>query len=449
MRHFRFIFISIVFLWISITQANAIQFKKINASDTHPEIWYTSNQTVPTVSFQISFPMGYAFDPQDKLGLATLVAATMDEGAGVLNSDAFRKELVDNQISLHYEASQERFFLSLNFLKFDKDKSLELATLSLNNPRFDVESLELMRQQLIANIENIRKNPDDIASNLLRQTYYKNHVFSKPSQGTLNSLKHITRDDLVKFHQKLSLENAFVSVVGDISESEILDFTQNLVSKLPKKSDFDTVISDYTVQPESHKINVYSDVPQSSIIMTTPSIKRTDATFFPTYIATHILGGGGFGSELINNLREKKGLTYSAGAYLDSSLYDGRMLIQFSTDNKKLDDALSETEKTLKNLADTGITQTQLDKAKTNLKGQYIIAFETNHDIASLAQELYNQGLPYNYIQKRDALFDAVTVNDVNKVMKELLIQPLTMIVVGGNKDIKNFKTVSIDTIQF
>lgn len=449
MRYFCSTFISIIFFLTSLTVANAIQFKKINATDTHPEIWYTENQAVPTVSFQISFPMGYAFDPSDKLGLATLVAATMDEGAGKLNSDAFRKQLVDNQISLHYEASQERFFLSLNFLKFDKTKALELATLSLGNPRFDVDSLELMRQQLIANINTIRKNPDEIASNLLRQTYYKNHVFSKPSHGRLGSLKNITHDDLVKFHQQLSLQNAFVSVVGDISEAEILDFTQELVKKLPKKSDFDASIADYTIKPESHKINVYSDVPQSSVLMATPSIKRTDTAFFPTYIATHILGGGGFGSQLITNLREHKGLTYSAAAYLDSSLYDGRMMIQFATDNKKLDDALNETEKTLKNLANKGVTQTQLDKAKTNLKGQYLIAFETNHDIASLAQELYNQGLPYNYIQKRDALFDAVTVNDVNRVMKELFVQPLTIVVVGGNRGIKNFKTVSIDTVQF
>jgi zinc protease len=432
-----------------ITQANALNFEKINANHQHPEIWYTTTHTVPTISLQISFPIGYAFDPDDKLGLATMVAATMDEGSGALDSDAFRKELVDNQISLHYEASQKRFTLSLNFLKFDAEKALELAQLSLNKPRFDSDSLELMRQQLIATLENNRKNPDNLANNLLRHTYYKGHVFEKSNQGTLKTLKNITRDDLINFHKKLSLQEAFVSVVGDISQEDIVNFTKTLFSDLPKKSDVDTTIADFNLKAESHKINVYSDIPQSTVIMATPSVKRTDTTFFATYLATHILGGGGFGSQLINELREKNGLTYSASAYLDSSLYDGRLLIQFATDNKKLDTALSETEKTLARLSHDGVTQKQLNKAKVNLKGQYILAFETNEDIAGLAQSLYSYGLPHDYPQKRDALFDAVTLSDVNTVMKKLFIQPLTIITVGGNRHIKDFKSVSVDDILF
>ncbi len=449
MKHIRFLFIVTSVLWIGITQAKAINFHKIDATNSHPEIWYNTTKTVPTISLQISFPIGYASDPDDKLGLATMVAATMDEGAGSLDSDAFRKELVDNQITLFYSASQKRFTLSINFLKFDTDKALELAKLSLNKPRFDKDAIALMQQQLISNLENHKKDPNNIAHTVLRQEYYKNHVFSKPSQGTLTTLKNITQKDLINFHQNLSLQGAFVSIVGDISKDDMINFTENLFHDLPKKSRSLTKIHDFNAEQISNKINVYSDIPQTTVIMATPSVKRTDKTFFATYLATHILGGGGFGSQLINTLREENGLTYSASAYLDSSLSDGRMLIQFATDNKKLDTALEKTDSVLKRLTKTGITEKQLNKAKVNLKGQYILAFETNNDIASLAQSLYSYGLPYDYTQKRDALFDAVTVDEVNMVMKKLFNQPLTIIAVGGKSQINEFKSISINDIKF
>jgi zinc protease len=432
-----------------ITPLYAIHFKRIEPNAQHPEIWYVPTDTVPIIAMQISFPIGYAFDPQDKLGLATLLAATLDEGAGELDSDSFREALVNQQIHLSYSASSDRLTLNLNFFKFDIQKALALAKLSLNKPRFDIENIELMRSQLLSAIDNGRKQPDALASRLLQQEYYKNHVFAKPSLGTLQTLKNITRDDLIKLHKKVSIDKAFVSVVGDISETEIIDFVSNLLKEKPKKSDLNTAISDYNIKPENHKFNVYSDVPQTTILMATPAIKRTHPEYFAYSLATHILGGGGFGSYLVDNLRENKGLTYSASAYLDSSLVDGRMIIQFATDNKKIDVALSEAQKTLHDLAKNGVTQKQLDKARVNLKGQYVLMFETNNDISGLAQNLYSYGLPHDYPLKRDSLYDAVTLEQVNRTMKKLFTQPLTIITVGGNKQVKKFNTLKADEIVF
>jgi zinc protease len=125
------------------------------------------------------------------------------------------------------------------------------------------------------------------------------------------------------------------------------------------------------------------------------------------------------------------------------------MVIQFATDNKTVGDALAETDRTLRDLAKNGITMQQLAKAKTNLKGQYVLTFETNNDICGLAQSLYTYGLPFDYTKKRDVLFNAVTLSDVNQVIQKLFTQPLTIITVGGNKEIQNFKSISINDIQF
>ncbi|MFT6071679.1 MAG: zinc protease [Dasania sp.] len=441
--------LSCLLLFLSATQSWSINFTKINATQNHPEIWYMPTKTVPTISLQISFPIGYVFDPQDQLGLATLAAATLDEGAGTLNSDAFREALVNHQISLYYRASQEYLTLHLNFLKFDQQKALELAKLSLSQPRFDPNIIDLMRRQLTNSIQSSQKNPTIIASTLLRQHYYKDHLFAKPAYGTIKTLNTITKKDLVDFHKKLSIKNAFISITGDISQKEATLLSTALLENLPKQTTHNHKIPDYEKGLIAEKFAVHLDVPQSTIIMVTPTIKRNDPDFISYYLATHILGGGGFGSRLINDLREEKGLTYSISAALDSSLYDGRMMIQFATDNQNVPLALKEVNNTLADLAQNGVTQIMLDKAKTYLKGQYALGFETNNDITSLAQGLYHNQLPFDYAQQRNALFDKVTLKDVNQKMTKILLQPLTMIVVGGNKNIKNFNMLPMDAIKF
>lgn len=444
------IIIFITFLLISLCHsAYSLEFTKIDATDKHPEIWYMQTKEVPKISVKVSFPSGYAFDPHEKLGLATLAAATMDEGAGKLTSDDFQQALSDYQISLYYRASPQRLTLNLGFLKFDTQKAIDLAQLSLKDPRFDSEIVELMRQKIADSIVKAQQSPSYIASQFLRQHYYQEHPFSNPSKGFLSTINRITPQDLVEYHQNLSLKDAFISIVGDLSKQEAINMASTLVKDMPSNNSEKPTIPEFTPDPVSKRLHIYYDVPQTTLIMTTPAVKRHSTEFFATYIATHILGGGNFGAYLVDNLREKKGLTYSISAYLDSSSYDGRMLIQFATDNKTVMPAISEVEKTLQHLVNKGITQKELDQAKLYLKGQYALSFETNNDIASLAQGLFNNNLDYDYPQKRNELFDAVTLEDVNTAMQKIFKQPLTIVAISGNKQIDDFKKISIKDIPF
>jgi zinc protease len=431
----------------------AIDFKKINATDTRPEIWYMPTKTVPVISIKLSFPKGYAYDEKDKLGVASLVASLMDEGASDLKSDIFQEKLANNQITLNYNASQEYLTLNLNFLKFDYLTALNLASLSLFKPRFDKSMIELMRQKIINNIIHSQKNPTTLANTLFKKVYYKNHEFSNPAFGTINSLKKITQTDLKHYHKNLLKNKMFISVTGDITHKEVIEYV-DILFKYAQNSNQNlknsTLLTLNNVPKiKEQNISLYLDVPQSTIIMATPTIKRNDAQFIAYYIATHILGGGGFGSELVNNLREKNGLTYSIHALLDSTIHDGRLLIEFATANKNVTQAIEHVQNVLKNLAKKGITQEKLNQAKTYLKGQYALAFETNNDIANLAQGLYQSGLPYNYPKKRATLFNNVSLQEINQIMQKLFAQPLTKVVVGGNKYIKNFDLISMNQIEF
>lgn len=448
MKKIIFGFICVTFLHIS-SSVWAINFQKIDKNTTHPEIWYNQTHTVPTISVQLSFPLGYAYDPHEKLGLAAMLAATLDEGAGDLDSTTFREALVNQQISLHYHASRKFLTLTLNFLKFDADTALSLANLSLTRPRFDKDSVHIIRNQIISSIKQSQKKPASLASNYLRQIYYKNHPFVHPASGTLKTLENIKKTDLIKHHQHISQDQAFIAITGDLTKQEAIKFSKKLLKNVPKNSLAFNSVSNFNASDRTLQHNIFLDIPQSTVIFTTPSVKRSDTQFFAYYIATHILGGGGFGSALTNNLREKNGLTYGVSAYLDSNLHDGQMLIQFTTENNKLDKALSETQKTLKMLAQKGIYQEKLIKAKTYLKGQYALAFETNNDIIALAQALRQQNLPFDYPQKRMALFDAVTLKDVNMAMKKLFSQKFTKIIVGGQMNIDNFKLKSHKIVTF
>ena len=427
----------------------AIEFQKIHTKNG-TQIWHQYTPNLPMVSMKISFPIGTTSDPLGKKGLATLVASTMDEGAGDLDSSAFQDLLNQYNMELHYSASHLYFTLNLSFLNYDKDIAIKLAGLSLSEPRFDKDAVDLMKSQIIAMLENKKASPTAIAGHIARNIYFGDHPYHYASDGVIKDIQNIKNSDLKKFKDALGQKDAFVAIAGDISKKDAESITESILKNIPVRNTKNSVIlSKYSPNITERHIFVPFKVPQTQVLMTSNGVFRDDADFMSSFVALHILGSGGFSSRLIESLREKNGLTYNVSSYISNDAYNARLLINYATGRKTLEKSLEITKQTLADMVEKGITQKELDNAVRYLKGYYPLQFSTNEELVALAQSLYEDGLSNDYPQKRDALLDALTVQSVSNSAQKLLKQKFQIVTVGGQEAPKGYEMMKAEDIVF
>lgn len=443
-------FIKLFFLCVIVPSWSwAIEFQKIYTKNG-TQIWHQYTPNLPMVSMNISFPIGTVSDPISKKGLATLVASTMDEGAGDLDSSAFQDLLNKYNMELHYSASRLYFTLNLSFLNYDKDIAIKLANLSLSQPRFDKDSVDLMKSQIIAILENKKASPTAVTNHIARNIYFGDHPYHYASDGVILDIANITKADLKNFRNALGQKDAFVAIAGDISKKDAEMITDRILQNIPVRDTKNPVaLNKYIPNLTERQIFVPFKVPQTQVFMTSNGVFRDDADFMSSFVALHILGSGGFSSRLIESLREKNGLTYNVSSHVSNDAYNARLLINYATNRKTLEKSLDITKQTLAEMAHKGVTQKELDDAVRYLKGYYPLQFNTNEELVELAQSLYEDGLPNDYPQKRDALLDAVDVQSVSDSAKKLLGQKFQIVTVGGEEAPKGYEVMKAEDIVF
>lgn len=444
-RFFKVFFLLILF--ISGT-ASAKSYKEYK-TDNGTIIWHMENNHLPIISTRIVFPIGASHEAKDKKGLVTLASGTMDEGAGDMPSEVFRKKLQDYNIKFSFNASQDFFSLNMSFMAFDRDKAEKLANLALTQPRFDKEQTDLIRNQILATIRQDTTSPDGLMGRASRQSYYEDHPYVTSPRGNIKGIQNITQKDLKDFAKKLAQKGAFIAVVGDISKKDVLEFSKHIMANLAIESQFENNIPSFKKNVAADRFFIPLATPQTQILFQKTGLKRHDPDYMAATVASHILGGGGFGSKLMEVLREKNGLTYGASSYIASGTYASRFHIHYATDNKTLEKSIKLTEETLQDYLAKGITQKQLDSAVRYLKGYYPIQFNTNEQLAFLAQGLWKDGLSADYPDKRNALFDALTVEQVNAAAQKLITPPYQIFAVGGKEKPEGFEVIKKEDIVF
>lgn len=424
-----------VLLFIAHSAA-AIEIKEVTSAKGI-KAWLVEDHTNPILTVDIAFRGGSALDPDGKEGLANLVSSTLDEGAGDITSQNFQQKLEDLAISLSFDSRLDSFSGSLRTLKRNQTIAFELLRLALTNPRFDSEPVERIRSQIIANIRRQSENPRRIARRTLFANLFPNHPYGRPSNGTEDSVKVIKRVDLRIFvQQRLARNNLIVSVVGDITEDELKVQLDQTFGELPEKAS-PWKIAEVTPDATKKTIVVEKSIPQSIITFAQPGIKRDHPDFFSAYVMNYVLGGGGFESRLYEEIREKRGLAYSAYSYLAPLNHAGIIVGGAGTANART----AETVKVLRDewakMNAKGLTIRELQDAKTYLTGSYPLRFSSSGRIAGMMTGIQLEKLGLDYIDKRNGYIEAVTLKDVNRVAAELLDpNKITMVVVGKPKGI-------------
>jgi zinc protease len=422
------------------SSASAMTIEKIT-SPSGIDAWLVREQSTPLVALNFAFNSGSSQDAADKAGTANLTGDMLDEGAGDLDSKAYHERLENHAIELSFQVGRDYFHGSLRSLNEHRDEAFDLLGLALNKPRFDAEALERVRGQELAGLRRESTNPNNLASRRWWETAFPNHPYGREPKGTLESLPRITADDLHGYVRRVfSRKDLTISIVGDVDAKAAGELIDRAFAGLPATSDLQPVPK-ATAAGLGRRIVIDVDVPQAVITFGGNGIARNDPDFMVAYVVNHILGGGSFSSRLYREVREKRGLAYGVSESLVWFRQAAVVLGGTATRADRTADALDIIERETKRMADEGPTPDELAAAKSFLKGSYALNLDTSAKIAAQLTQIQLDKLGIDYIDKRGALIDAVTIDDAKRVAKRLYGGGMLVAVAGRPKGLTSIGT--------
>jgi zinc protease len=409
--------------------ARAVGIQEI-ASPKGVEAWLVEDYTVPIVTMNVAFRGGASQDPEGEAGLANLMSGLLDEGAGPLDSRAFQAKLEDLSINLSFDAGSDAFYGNLRTLTQNRDEAFELFRLAVTEPRFDAEPVERIRGQVLASLRQAETNPNEIAGRLWAKALFGDHPYGSPLEGTTETVAAIAPDDLRAFHGRtIARDNLHIVIVGAIDAETAAAALDTIFGGLPETAEL-APVSD--IEPEiGESRHAALSVPQTAIRLGGPGLKRDHPDFITAYVADQILGGGTFSSRLYKAVREERGLAYSVGTGLLPYDHAGAFIAATSVDAANADQAVRIMQEEIARYADEGPTEAELKAAKDFLVGNFALRFDSSQKIARNLLQFQLDNLGIDYIDRRNDLIRAVTLEDVKRVAKALWGGPLSVVTVG------------------
>ena len=394
------------------------------------EAWLVEEHAVPLVAMQFSFLGGSTQDKPGREGTVNLLSTLLDEGAGDLVSQAYQTRLEELAVDLSFSEDLDRFSGEMKTLTENADQAFDLLGLALTRPRFDKEAVERMRVQTIASLRRSQRNPETVAGRLSQKTTFGDHPYARPGNGTETSVQAIEIADLRTAHAAIFARKGLkIAVVGDIDAARLGPALDRIFGGLP--ADGRPAPVGETAPKAGLVARETMAVPQATIRFALPGLKRTDPDFVPAYVMNHILGGGTFSSWLYAEVREKRGLAYTIATGLVPLAHAGEFVGAVGTSADRVDETISIVEEQFARMRDQGPTADELAAAKAYLIGSYPLRFDTSDKIAGALLGIQIEDLGIDYIDRRNDLINAVTLDDVQRVAKRLLVEKPTVTVVG------------------
>jgi zinc protease len=418
-------------------EANAMKIQSVK-SPGGIEAWLVEEHSVPLMAMRFVFDGGSAQDPAGKEGLANFLSGMLDEGAGDLTSTAFQERMEELAVRISFEDARDSFYGNFETLTANRDQAAELLRLALTKPRFDQDAVERVRNQLLANLAYAAKSPDKVAAKAWSARAFEGHPYGRAPEGTTETLQKILRLDLEDYRKRVFARDTLkVVAVGDIDAATLGRLLDKVFGELAAKAKLDTVSTKTPAAKDKLEV-IEMDVPQSVAQFGLPGMARKDPDFMAAFVLNQILGGGGFASRLTEEVREKRGLAYSVYSYLQpykhAPIFGGGV----ATKNEEIAQSLDVIRAELKRMADEGPTQAELDNAKKYLTGSFALRFDSNAKIANQLLWMLQEDMGIDYVDKRNGLVEAVTLEDTRRVAKRLLkTDDLIITVVGKPKGLQ------------
>ncbi|MEM8753035.1 MAG: pitrilysin family protein, partial [Pseudomonadota bacterium] len=379
------------------------------------EAWLVEEQAIPIISLEIRFPGGATLDPEGQEGVANLTMGLLEEGAGELDAVGFAEAADAIAARFGFGSGRDAVTVSAAMLAENRDATIDLLRLALMEPRFDEEPVTRVKRQVISSLRSAETDPNAIASSAWFAEAFPGDPYGRKPDGTVETVEALTVDDLRASRERLlNVGGAQIGVVGAITAEELGPLLDRLLGDLPNELREAPEPADYAATPGVEVIDL--DVPQSVAVFGHEGFLRDDPDFIPAYVMNYVLGGGGFASRLTVEVREKRGLSYSVYSYLLPLDRAGTIFGGVATSNESMARSIEVIRDEWRRMAEEGVTEEELDKAKRYLTGAYALRFDSNASIAGILVGLQAAGLPIDYPEKRNELVEAVTVDDVKRV---------------------------------
>lgn len=394
--------------------------------------YLVSDDTLPIVSLNVHLPAGSLYDPPDRRGLANLMARLLDEGAGDMDAAAYQERMEDLAISISVTVSRDTLSLSLRTTTDTLDQAFEMLRLALESPRFDDEAVERMRSGVLASIRYESGDPSTLASNALFARVFGDHPYAFDEKGSDASVREITREDLVAFHRaRVTRETLSIGVAGDIDAKRLAALLDKTFGNLPAKAKGDAPVLP-SPRFDGGMTPVPFDVPQSTVLLAQPGLLRADPDWHAYYLLNYILGGGGFQSRLMEEVREKRGLAYSVYSAVYPFDLVGLWLAGTATENARVGDSVAVIKSEWTRLAAEGPTDQEVAEAKTYQTGAWPLRFTSTSSVASMLASMKLLGLAPDYIATRNDIVEALSRQDITRVAQRVMAPDrLTGVIVG------------------
>ena len=393
--------------------------------------WLVNEPSIPILAFDFIFKGGASLDSDERQGATYLMTGLLEEGTGDMDAADFSRATESLAARFGFDATRDSVNLSAEVLKSNALEALALFGKAITAPAFNQVAVDRVKNQVISGLKSDETDPSAIASKALREQMFPDHPYARGVEGTIETITALTTDDLRAAHQAaLALDRAFIGVVGDVTAEELGPMLDALLGDLP------------TVGPPLPARKAFSatggitvidhDSPQSQALWAQKGIERDDPDFFAMYVMNRVLGAGGFTSRLTEEVREKRGLTYGVYSYLASAEFGDYIGGSVASGNETIAQAIDLIQSEWQRIVDDGVTDAELDAAKTYLTGAYPLRFDGNSQIAGILSGMQWQNLGIDYIATRNDQVNAVTREDVARVTKKFLDPDgLRFVVVG------------------
>ena len=421
-------------LLLAADQALAVDIQHWTQPDG-ARVYFVAAHGNPIVDIRVDFDAGSRRDQPNALGVADMAAGLLDAGAGNLDEEGIRMRIADLAIQLNTFSDMESAGVSLRSLSRAEtlQPALQLAAQIISQPRFPQDVIEREKLRSIEGLKQAESDPGFLADRALTALMYPNHPYGYPALETEATVAAIKRDAVLRFWQQhYQPRYAVVSIVGDLTKEQAMQAAQTLLAGLKNQGDALSVIPPVPAAPAGDK-RLTHPATQAHIDLGMPLITRDDPDYYALLVGNYVLGGGGFDSRLMKEVRDKRGLTYGVSSSMEPMQRPGAFQIGLSTRKEQADAALQVVRDTVARYVKEGPSQIELNQAKANIIGGFPLRFDSNSKLLAYLSVIGQYQLPLDFLDRYPQQVQKLTTAQVRDAWQRR-IDPskLSVVVVGG-----------------
>ncbi|MBU3551085.1 pitrilysin family protein [Polynucleobacter sp. MWH-Berg-3C6] len=406
--------------------------------------YLVQTKTLPMVDIEVSIDAGDRYDSAGKSGLADMAASLMNYGVrgdqGLLSEAQIADEIADLGANIGLSVGGERAILRIRSLsrKDLRDRAVKLAAAMLSAPTYDARILEREKQRTITNLLEAETKPEFVLERRFTKSVYGDYPLG--NTPTVKSVAAVSANDLLQFHKQFyRSDRMIVSIVGDVDRAQANEIMQTLLQKIPQSGASIAKLPELQRSPveslAQREIQIPFDSQQAHIAMGMTAVTRSNPDYFPLLVGNYILGGGGFVSRLMAEVREKRGLAYSVFSYFAPGKDTGIFQAGLQTKNDQATMALEVMSSTIAKFIADGPTTSELLAAKSNLVNGYPLRIDNNRKLLDNVSSIAWNDLPLDTMEIWTKQVEAVTLEQVTAAFQKYLAMDRMKIVVLGAKN--------------